>query len=203
MHIDYHALWPTQVWVVNLQYSEEKLSKLANLLIELDGVKTDTFDAHANLLDGDYGLIKELKSDWVTATNDCLAAAGETNRVKFVQRSWANYMQPYNWSPPHIHGSNMSSAFTVCAKPGSGKFIVSNSHPSELLSHDLGKRSYMWERECIPGELILFSGHVQHQVTTNLSGELRISVAANIRLDPPTTQNRMTITGVQTSPNNL
>lgn len=183
MDIEYNALWPTQVWVVKLDWSEHKLNELAEQLIELDGYSTDAYDPHANLLEGDYPLLKELKSDWIRATNDCLTQAKETKRVNFIMRSWCNYMQPFNWSPPHIHGSNLSSALTVKAKPGSGKFIISNSHPSELLSHDLGKRSFMWERECIAGELIIFSGHVQHQVTTNLSDDVRISAAANIRLD--------------------
>lgn len=183
MDIQYNELWPTQIWVVKLPFSDEKLNDLSQLLIELDGYSTTSWDPHATLLDGDYPLLKELKSAWATAVDQCLVEAKEKRKFSFFVRSWANYMQPYNWSPPHIHGSILSSALTISAAPASGTFIVGNSHPSELLTHDLGKRSFMWERECIPGELIVFSGHVMHQVTPNLSDQVRISCAANIRID--------------------
>lgn len=95
-----------------------------------------------------------------------LGLAEETLKVGF----WFNAMGPGQRTAPHHHDENdelLSAVYYIRVPENSGDLILHIADNSIRISPQEGK-------------LVLFAPAVVHEVTTNLSPELRLSVAMNI-----------------------
>lgn len=95
-----------------------------------------------------------------------LGLAAETLKAGF----WFNAMGPGHRTTLHHHDENdelLSAVYYIRVPENSG----------DLILHGDGKRFRIHPQE---GKLVLFAPSVLHEVTTNLSQELRLSVAMNI-----------------------
>lgn len=95
-----------------------------------------------------------------------LGLAVETLKVGF----WFNAMGPGQRTAPHHHDENdelLSAVYYIRVPKNSGDLILYNADNSIRIRPQEGK-------------LVLFAPAVLHEVTTNLSPELRLSVAMNI-----------------------
>lgn len=83
---------------------------------------------------------------------------------------WFNAMGPGQRTAPHHHDENdelLSAVYYIRVPENSG----------DLILHDADKSIRVRPQE---GKLVLFAPAVVHEVTTNLSSEMRLSVAMNI-----------------------
>lgn len=83
---------------------------------------------------------------------------------------WFNAMGPGQRTLPHHHDENdelLSAVYYICVPENSG----------DLILHVAGDRIRIRPEE---GKLVMFAPAVLHEVTPNLSPELRLSVAFNI-----------------------
>jgi len=83
---------------------------------------------------------------------------------------WFNAMGPGHRTAPHHHDENdelLSAVYYIRVPENSG----------DLILHTAGKSISIHPQE---GKLVLFAPALLHEVTTNLSAELRLSVAVNI-----------------------
>lgn len=95
-----------------------------------------------------------------------LGLAVETLKIGF----WFNAMGPGQRTAPHHHDENdelLSAVYYIRVPENSGDLILGNAANSINIRPQEGK-------------LVLFAPSVLHEVTTNLSSELRLSVAMNI-----------------------
>ncbi len=95
-----------------------------------------------------------------------LGLAAETLQAGF----WFNAMGPGQRTALHHHDENdelLSAVYYICVPENSG----------DLILHDSGKQFRIHPQE---GKLVLFAPAMLHEVTPNLSAELRLSVAMNI-----------------------
>lgn len=104
-----------------------------------------------------------------------------------VESMWININHPYSYNSPHTHpNSYMSGVYYVKVPENSGKLIL--KHPSILQplftpqgvikSYDESNCS-KWTVDPEEGKLVIFPSWIEHEVTQNLSGEDRISIAFN------------------------
>ena len=83
---------------------------------------------------------------------------------------WFNAMGPGQRTAPHHHDENdelLSAVYYIRVPENSG----------DLILHTAGNSISIRPQE---GKLVLFAPAILHEVTTNLSAELRLSVAVNI-----------------------
>ena len=95
-----------------------------------------------------------------------LGQAVETLKIGF----WFNAMGPGQLTAPHHHDENdelLSAVYYIRVPENSG----------DLILHDAGNSISIRPQE---GKLVLFAPNLLHEVTANLSPELRLSVAMNI-----------------------
>lgn len=95
-----------------------------------------------------------------------LGLAVESLKVGF----WFNAMGPGQRTAPHHHDENdelLSAVYYIRVPENSG----------DLILHDSGNSIKVRPQE---GKLVMFAPAVLHEVTANLSSELRLSVAMNI-----------------------
>ena len=95
-----------------------------------------------------------------------LGLAVEALKVGF----WFNAMEPGQRTAPHHHDENdelLSAVYYIRVPENSG----------DLILHNAGNSIRIRPQE---GKLVMFAPAVLHEVTTNLSSELRLSVAMNI-----------------------
>ncbi len=110
------------------------------------------------------------------------------NLVLKVESMWININPTYSYNTRHIHpGSYMSGSFYVKTPNNSGTLML--KHPALnsmyiLRNHDIFKtyndvNSAAWSIPPVENKLVMFPGWVEHEVSQNLSGEDRISIAFN------------------------
>lgn len=96
----------------------------------------------------------------------CLGVPAETLKAGF----WFNAMDPGQRTLPHHHDENdelLSAVYYIRVPENSG----------DLILHLAGDHIIIRPQE---GKLVLFSPELLHEVTPNLSAEMRLSVALNI-----------------------
>ena len=104
-----------------------------------------------------------------------------------VDSMWININHPYSYNSLHIHpNSYMSGVYYVKVPENSGNLVL--KHPTRLQSlftpPDVLKgynenNSSTWNISPEAGKLVIFPSWIEHEVTQNLSGEDRISIAFN------------------------
>lgn len=104
-----------------------------------------------------------------------------------VESMWININHPYSYNSNHIHpNSYISGVYYVKVPENSGNLVL--RHPSNLISiftpSDVIKQfnllnSSKWNIEPKDGDLVMFPSWIEHEVTQNISGEDRISIAFN------------------------
>lgn len=95
-----------------------------------------------------------------------LGIAADTLKAGF----WFNAMEAGHRTAKHHHDENdelLSAVYYIRAPENSG----------DLILHDAGKMLSIQPQE---GKLVMFAPKVLHEVTANLSSELRLSVAMNV-----------------------
>jgi len=116
----------------------------------------------------DHDRIPELKQILTYATS-CAALLLEKSVPSLKGGFWLNAMTPGQTTSKHDHDEDdelLSSVYYIHVPENSGNLIVHDRH---------------CKTELIPeaGMLVLFSPAVVHSVSTNLSGENRLSMAMN------------------------
>jgi len=104
-----------------------------------------------------------------------------------VESMWININHPYSYNSNHIHpNSYISGVYYVKVPENSGSLVL--KHPSNLISiftpSELIKQyntfnSSKWNIKPHPGDLVMFPSWIEHEVTQNISGDDRISIAFN------------------------
>jgi hypothetical protein len=99
-------------------------------------------------------------------------AVADTLGMEVTNRIWAQVHRPYESCNLHDHlgdPTNMGFVFYVKALPGAGR-----------LYFDFGPAGTSVV-EPIENMLVIFPAYLKHGVTKNLSGDLRISIAGDLR----------------------
>tara|TARA_R100000278_G_scaffold9217_5_gene11136 strand:+ start:1477 stop:2055 length:579 start_codon:yes stop_codon:yes gene_type:complete len=110
------------------------------------------------------------------------------DRVPVLGNMWANINPPGAYNAPHIHPNSLfSGVYYVKAPKNSGRLVCNDPRAGVQLNMPVRKEGQppkeLW-RDCTlepkEGRLIIFPFYLWHNVESNLSEDLRISVSFNI-----------------------
>jgi uncharacterized protein (TIGR02466 family) len=104
-----------------------------------------------------------------------------------VDSMWININHPYSYNSLHLHpNSYMSGVYYIKVPENSGNLVLKHPTrlqslftPSNVLKSYNENNSSNWNISPEVGKLIIFPSWIEHEVTQNLSGEDRISIAFN------------------------
>ena len=104
-----------------------------------------------------------------------------------VESMWININHPYSYNSPHVHpNSYISGVYYVKAEPFSGHLTLKHPSilqpiftPQGLIKEHNECNCSKWSIAPEVGKLVLFPSWIEHDVSQNLSGEDRISIAFN------------------------
>jgi len=92
---------------------------------------------------------------------------------------WINVNPPGGYNHNHVHpGSLLSGVFWVKVPDDSGHLIMHNS--MEMNNWCLGPNNFIFGP--MEGTMVLFPSYIPHNVTTNKSDDVRISLSFNLNL---------------------
>ena len=110
------------------------------------------------------------------------------DRVPVLGNMWANINPPGAYNAPHIHPNSLfSGVYYVKAPKNSGRLVCNDPRAGVQLNMPVRKEGQppkeLW-RDCTlepkEGRLIIFPFYPWHNVESNLSEDVRISVSFNI-----------------------
>ena len=110
------------------------------------------------------------------------------DRVPVLGNMWANINPPGAYNAPHIHPNSLfSGVYYVKAPKNSGRLVCNDPRAGVQLNMPVRKEGQppkeLW-RDCTlepkEGRLIIFPFYLWHNVESNLSEDVRISVSFNI-----------------------
>ena len=104
-----------------------------------------------------------------------------------VDSMWININHPYSYNSLHIHpNSYISGVYYVKVPENSGSLVLKHPTrlqsiftPTNVLKNYNENNSSNWSIIPEVGKLVLFPSWLEHEVTQNMSGEDRISIAFN------------------------
>lgn len=102
---------------------------------------------------------------------DCIVSIADTLGMELINRIWAQVHRPFESCNLHDHlgGPDLGFVFYVRVPQGAGKlyFDFGNAGVATLMP--------------IENMLVIFPSYLKHGVTKNLSSDLRISIAGDLR----------------------
>lgn len=172
-------LFSTPVWTTFLDNTEE-LNK--NLLLAAHQYK-----AGRNYFDADNEWILELRDQAMTKIQEVAKECGLPSNFTITGRQ--NPTMPGGNNSPHHHPDCMLAVvYYVTVPPNSGDILLHDPRGSILWQDPQARTDVSWESyrpyhkiTPVPGMLLIFPGYVVHSVESNLSNEMRMSIAISTR----------------------
>jgi uncharacterized protein (TIGR02466 family) len=103
-----------------------------------------------------------------------------------VATAWVNFNGKGDYNTKHIHGNSLfSGVYYIKVPENAGQIKVHDPNPVRGCFHapyrEFGPHNcFSHEVEPEEGRLVIFPGYVPHEVTPNMSDEVRCSIAFNI-----------------------
>jgi len=109
------------------------------------------------------------------------------DREPILGNMWANVNEPGGYNRPHVHPNSLfSGCYYVKTPPNCGKFIANDPRPGIQVNMPTRKKGqppkHLWREAHIDvqaGRVLMFPSWLWHNVETNNSNEIRISIAFN------------------------
>ena len=173
-------LFSTPVWTIKLNDDE-----LNSNLFSIAGnyrVGTDYFEQNNES-------VMQLKNQIKSTLSDITTECGFSTNFKFTGRQ--NPMMPGKNNSPHHHPDcKLVAVYYVKVPEKSGDILLHDPRGSILWSDSQARTDVAWESHRpyhkitpTPGTLLVFPGYVIHSVETNLSNDIRISIAISTRFE--------------------